>query len=77
MHELPEDPADWLATHQREIGARIRAERLQQNLTQEALHLAAGVDRVTLQRAEAGRDVRISTLLRLARVLGVPLRDLV
>lgn len=76
MQELPDDDA-WIADSRRVIGARVRAERLHQNLTQESLYLAARVDRVTLQRVEAGEDVRLSTLLRIAHVLGVPLADLV
>lgn len=75
MH-LPDD--NWLNEQRRTIGARIRAERLHQNLTQERLHLASGVSRDTLQGIEAGnRNPTLSTLLRIARVLGVPLSDLV
>ncbi|MEU3903347.1 helix-turn-helix domain-containing protein [Streptomyces goshikiensis] len=37
----------------------------------------AGIDRSTLQRIEAGsHDTRISQLLRLARALHLPVRDL-
>ncbi|WP_328544563.1 helix-turn-helix transcriptional regulator [Streptomyces europaeiscabiei] len=75
MQELPDDDA-WIAAHRRAVGDRVRAERLHQNLTQEKLYLAARVDRVTLQRVEAGEDVRLSTLLKIARALGVPLADL-
>ncbi|MFF5631561.1 helix-turn-helix domain-containing protein [Streptomyces sp. NPDC012623] len=55
----------------------MRAARLAQNATQEQLHLAAGIDRVTLQRVEAGEDTLVSTLLRIAPALEVPLSELV
>jgi len=76
---VPDSPDDntWITDRRRAIGERIRAERLHQNLTQEKLYLAAHVDRVTLQRVEAGEDVRLSTLLKIAHALGVPLADLV
>ncbi|MFM9811585.1 helix-turn-helix domain-containing protein [Streptomyces scabiei] len=76
MQELPDDDS-WIADHRRVIGDRVRAERLHQNLTQEKLYLAARVDRVTLQRVEAGEDVRLSTLLKIARALGMSLAELV
>ncbi|WP_031104252.1 helix-turn-helix domain-containing protein [Streptomyces sp. NRRL S-146] len=76
MHVLPDDDS-WLAEERRAIGNRIRAERERQNLTQERLILAAGIDRVTIWRVETGEESKLSTLLRIARVLGVPLRDLV
>ncbi|MDX2667372.1 helix-turn-helix domain-containing protein [Streptomyces stelliscabiei] len=75
--DLPDDD-DWIRTRQRAIGERIQTERLKQNLTQETVFLAAGVDRGTLQALEAGRaNPTIETLLRLAHVLDVPLSDLV
>lgn len=56
----------------------MQAERIRQNLTQEALYLAARVDRRTLQALEAGRaNPTLSTLSRIAYVLDVPLTDLV
>ena len=76
MHVLPDDDS-WIADERRAIGDRIRAERERQNLTQERLILAAGIDRVTIWRVETGEESKLSTLLRIARVLGVPLRDLV
>ena len=75
MRDLPDDD-DWIADRRRVIGERFRAERLQQNLTQDAVYLASGVSRYTLQRVEAGAEVRLSTLIRIAWVLEVPLADL-
>lgn len=76
MRDLPDDD-EWIAAHLRATGDRIRAERLRQNLTQESVYLAAGISRYTFQRAEAGADMKLSTLLRIARVLDVPAGDLV
>ncbi|MEW2161464.1 helix-turn-helix transcriptional regulator [Streptomyces sp. NPDC007084] len=77
MPDGPNEDDEWIATRRHAIGARIREERLRQNRTQEWLHLEAGINRWTLQRIEAGEDSRISTLLRIARVLDVDLADLV
>ncbi|MPY47195.1 helix-turn-helix domain-containing protein [Streptomyces acidicola] len=76
MPHLPDDDA-WLLERRRAIGDRIRVTRLRQNMTQEALHLSAGLSRATLQGIEAGtRDARISSLIKIARVLGVHVTDL-
>ncbi len=51
------------------LNARIAA-----GLTQDTLAVMAGVSRMTLQRMEAGKnDPRLSTLLVLARTLGMDL----
>ncbi|MEU4171040.1 helix-turn-helix transcriptional regulator [Streptomyces sp. NPDC026665] len=77
MRELPEDD-DWLRSRQRQIGDRVEATRKHQNLTQEALHLAAGIDRRTLQAVEAGTaNPTLATLLRIAHALDVSLAQLV
>lgn len=48
------------------------------DVTQEAVYLAAGVDRRTLQALEAGDgNPTLATLARIAYVLGVPLDELV
>ena len=75
--DLPEDAA-WIAARQQAVGLRLLSERLRQDLTQEAVHLAARVDRRTLQAIEAGTaNPTFTTLLRLAHVLDVPVSDLV
>jgi len=74
--DLPDDD-DWIRARQQVIGERFQAERMRQNLTQEAVYLAADVHRGTLQALEAGRaNPTIETLLRLAYVLDVPLSEL-
>src|ERR1700761_8176664 len=54
---------------QAELGARLRALRLNRNESQEALALRAGVGKATLQRLEEGRSGTIVTLLRVLRAL--------
>ncbi|MFC8171223.1 helix-turn-helix domain-containing protein [Streptomyces sp. NPDC012438] len=76
MRELPADDS-WIDERLQAIGARLRAARLHQNLTQERVYLAARVDRSTLQDIEAGRgNPRFTTLARIAYVLDVPLDEL-
>ncbi len=53
-----------------ELGGRLRTYRLQQNLPIEDVAKRAGVSRNTVGNAEAGRDPRLSTLVRILRVLG-------
>lgn len=76
MHS-PDDDA-WLLEHSRVLGERIRAERERKKITQERLFLGAGISRNVLQLIESGRhNPTLFTLLRIARVLDVPLADLV
>lgn len=75
VHQLPDDDS-WIPEQLRTIGDRLRAERERQKLTQETVMLAARIDRVTLWRLETGQETKLSTLLRVARVLDVPLGDL-
>ncbi|MEU9379987.1 helix-turn-helix transcriptional regulator [Streptomyces sp. NPDC048279] len=60
------------------IGARILSRRTHLNVTQEALYLAAGVDRRTLQNLESGQlgNPTLSTLMRIAAALDTPLAEL-
>lgn len=52
------------------IGQRIQRERLNQNLTQEALAERAGVGLRTVRYLEAGRQTTVETLIRVLRALG-------
>ncbi|MEV6124339.1 helix-turn-helix transcriptional regulator [Streptomyces sp. NPDC052077] len=74
MRDLPEDE-DWTAARLREIGDRVRAERRRQRLTQDEVWQAARVDRRTVQNIEAGREMKVTTLLRIAWVLEVSPAD--
>lgn len=70
MQDLPSDDS-WTADLRRTIGTRIREERLRQNLTQDQVWIAAGINRGTYQRAEYGDEVTLSTLLRILWVLDI------
>jgi len=76
VRDLPDDD-QWIRDRRQAIGARIREERKRQKLTQDSMYLAARISRWTYQRAEAGDEVTLGTLLRIAWVLDVPLADLV
>ncbi len=59
------------------VGATIQRLREQQRLSQVALARKAKIGRITLVRIEHGtQDPTVSTLERIARALGVRLRDL-
>ncbi len=54
-----------------ELGGRLKRQRLGQNLLQEEVAQRAGISTGALKRLEAGEDVRMLTLLNVARCLGV------
>jgi len=54
----------------RELGSRLRDYRLQQNLPVAEVAERAGLSRNTIGNAETGRDPRLSTVVRILRVLG-------
>jgi transcriptional regulator with XRE-family HTH domain len=73
---LPDDD-DWLPKERRAIGDRVRVTRIRQNRTQESVFLAADISRSAYQQIEAGSaDAHISSLLKIAHVLGVHVTDL-
>ena len=73
-HDLTDD--QWRQDRQR-IGRAIRDARLGRNLTQEAVFLAIPMNRSYYQEIEAGRaNPSLDTLLRIARVIRVPIGDL-
>ncbi len=55
---------------QAELGIRLRRLRLQHNMPRAELAEKAGVAVGSIAKAEAGEDIRMSTLLALLRVLG-------
>ncbi|MEX3206093.1 helix-turn-helix domain-containing protein [Streptomyces acidiscabies] len=79
MRDLPDDEAltARLTARRRAIGDRVRAERTRQKRTQDAVWMAARISRGTYQRVEAGEEVTLGTLLRIAWVLDTPLAELV
>ncbi|MGH8751605.1 MAG: helix-turn-helix transcriptional regulator [Burkholderiales bacterium] len=53
----------------REIGARLKAYRLQQNISQHEMAKRAGLNRNTVVSAELGVEPKLSTLIKILRVL--------
>lgn len=67
---------EWLP-ERRALGDRIRAARIDRDLTQEQLLLTAGVSRSVYQEIESGQgNPRLTTLLRLASALNMHVADL-
>lgn len=59
------------------VGRNIKAQRKRRSLTQEELGHRAGLHAVEVGRAERGvRDMRVSTVFKLARGLDVPPMEL-
>ncbi len=59
------------------VGQNIRAQRKRVGITQEALAERCDMHPVEVGRAERGvRDLRVSTVVRLARGLGIPACEL-
>jgi transcriptional regulator with XRE-family HTH domain len=54
-----------------ELGRRLARTRLERNLTQVELGEEAGVGLATVQRLEDGQAARLSSLIRVLRVLGL------
>ncbi|MEU1919383.1 helix-turn-helix transcriptional regulator [Streptomyces albogriseolus] len=73
---MPAEPPEWVPAARRAVGDRIRVRRLHQNLTQESLAHAAGIDRSTIQRMEGGHEMKLSHLLLVAHALRVHVTDL-
>ncbi len=54
----------------RELGSRLARARLERNTSQERLAQEAGVGKTTVERVESGREVKLSSLIRILRALG-------
>jgi len=54
----------------RELGTRLSRTRLERNLSQEQLANEAGVAKSTVERIEAGREVKLTSFVRILRALG-------
>jgi transcriptional regulator with XRE-family HTH domain len=61
------------------IGARIQGLRQQHGMTQDELAASSGVPQGNISRLERGlaSDVQLTTLMKLARALGVSVEDLI
>ena len=53
-----------------DLGERLRAARLERNLSQQRLAEEAGVGRMTVQRLEEGGSTSLTSLIRILRALG-------
>lgn len=53
-----------------ELGARLARTRLEQNVSQERLAGEAGISKSTVERVETGREVKLTSLVRILRALG-------
>ncbi|MGD9857653.1 MAG: helix-turn-helix transcriptional regulator, partial [Planctomycetaceae bacterium] len=58
-------------------GERIRTLRKEEKLTQSDLAIKVGIDKHSIENAEAGRNIRETNLQRIAKALGVSLDDIV
>ncbi len=58
------------ATVLAELGNRLSRTRLEQNVSQERLAADAGVSKSTVERIETGREVKLSSFVRILRALG-------
>ncbi|MFD8687871.1 helix-turn-helix transcriptional regulator [Streptomyces sp. NPDC059651] len=76
---MPTDPLpDWVLPRRQQIGTALRVARIDRELTQIQLGERAGIDHKTVHRIEYGTsDPSLTTLLRLAAALDMPLSDLV
>ena len=54
----------------RELGARIKRNRIDMQLSQQDFAAKAGISTRTLSAAENGEDIRLSNLIRILRTLG-------
>jgi transcriptional regulator with XRE-family HTH domain len=52
-----------------ELGCRLERHRLERNLTQAELAAEAGVGQATVQRAERGESVQMTSMIKLLRAL--------
>ncbi|MFI5992546.1 helix-turn-helix domain-containing protein [Streptomyces sp. NPDC051362] len=76
---MTSDPPDDDALHRerQRIGRSIRNSRMDADLTQEQVFLAVPLNRAYYQQIEAGiANPSLNTLLRIARVVGVSITDL-
>ena len=73
-----EPPPEWVLTHRRAIGDRIRDLRTERGLSQERLAELAGISRYSIYRAEnATHATSVDHLIQIADALGVSLAALV
>ncbi len=58
------------------LGKRIRKLRLEKGFSQEELAAEAGLHRAYMWEVEKGRNISVKTAYKIARALGIDLREL-
>lgn len=53
------------------IGERIKEFRLRKNITQEEIAIRAGISKLSVINAEAGKNISLATLIAILRQLGM------
>jgi transcriptional regulator with XRE-family HTH domain len=69
MHRLDDLTTD--AAVLAELGRRLTRHRLERNWTQAELAAEAGIGQATVQRAERGASVQMTSMIKLLRTLGL------
>lgn len=64
---------DWIHDRRRMHGRRIQLWREHRNLTQEQLEARVELSLSSIQRIEAGGEIRFSAIIIVAEALGVPI----
>jgi transcriptional regulator with XRE-family HTH domain len=59
------------ATVLTELGRRLERHRLERNWTQAEIAAEAGIGQATVQRAERGKSVQMTSMIKLLRALGL------
>jgi transcriptional regulator with XRE-family HTH domain len=54
-----------------ELGRRLERHRLERNWTQAEMAAEAGIGQATVQRAERGKSVQMTSMIKLLRTLGL------
>ena len=62
------------ALHEYYIGEAIKEARKAKNLTQEQLGALVGVQKAQISRLEKGKSITLSTLTRVFKAMGIPLK---
>ncbi len=65
------EPENTDETVLRELGKRLARTRLERNISQEELAVEAGVGKSAVERLETGREVKLTSFVRVLRALGL------
>jgi len=59
-----------------ELGMLMKNWRLSEGMTRDELHALSGVHKNSIRRAEAGENITLQSLMRIADGLGADIKDL-